>query len=121
MSVNLPGSGEVYDGEFYLADVTFAVRGNQGWIRVKEYRAVFPLHHELVENGKTLTLRCPERQFSIRYGGIEKQKVFAGAFQCTWSILVEEKDLNSERTTGRYAYPPASDQTGNRQPHQPKR
>lgn len=105
MSGSLPGSGEVYDGEFYLADVTFAMQGGRGWIRIRDHRSVFPLHHELVENGKILTLRCPEQTFSIRYGGKEKQQVFAGDFTCTWSILIEDKDLNSERTTDHYPYP----------------
>jgi len=121
MSGSLAGSGEVYDGEFYLADVTFGIRGDEGWIRVRDHRAVFPLHHELVENGKSLSLRCPERTFSIRYGGKEKQRVIAGAFLCTWSILVEEKDRNSGLTTGHYPYHLSSPQNGDKQSHRPKR
>lgn len=121
MSGKLPGNGEVYDGEFYLADVTFAIRDGRGWIRVKDHRSVFPLHHELVENEKTLTLHCPEQTYSIRYGGKEKQQVFAGAFMCTWSILVEEKEQSSSVTTGPYPYLFPSRQDNGKQRHQSRR
>lgn len=121
MSEKLLGTGEVYDGEFYLADVSFGIRGEEGWIRVRDHRAVFPLHHELVENGKTLTLYCPERTFSFSYGGKEKQKVIAGDFLCTWSILVKQDNRNSGLTSGRYPHPLSSQQNGDKRSHQHRR
>ncbi len=69
MSLNFNGGAKVYDGEVYIADVAFSVKGDRGEVLSFKKEESPILHKKLIDERKSLTLRGKDGEFSIKWSG----------------------------------------------------
>lgn len=92
MSEELSGTGEVYDGETYMGDIVFNIKGDEGTVMPLEDKDSVPMHRALVEDRKTLTLRYKGGELLFRFGGEESVRSVGEGATASWSIMVERTE-----------------------------